>query len=127
MRGWLDGLPSMIRYVHLLFNRHFLILLDYQSIDVVDSPELRELLLYVSPHFDKVDIPHRTKLSELITADFKREYLAMLKDIEVRLHDFLLSFLVLRDNRTRLVGYRSQVIYGPAKILNHIWRLLPII
>ena len=39
---------------------------------------------------------------------------------------FLLSFLVLRDKRTRLGGYHSQAIYGPAKILNHIWRLLPI-
>jgi hypothetical protein len=45
MRGWLDGLPSMIKYVCLLFNRHFLTLLNYwQSIDVIDSPELRELL-----------------------------------------------------------------------------------
>jgi hypothetical protein len=123
MRDWLDGLPLMIKYLRLLFNGHFLTFLDYQSIDVIDSLELRELLLYVSPHLDKVDVQHRTKLPELITAGFKRKYLPMLKDIEVRLHDFLLSFLVLRDNRTRLGGYRSQVLYGPAKILNHIWQL----
>lgn len=92
MRGWLDGLPLMIKYVHLLSNRHFLTLLDHQSIDVIDSPELRELLLYISPHLDKVDIPHRTKLSELITMGFKREYFAMLKDIEVRLHNFCYHF-----------------------------------
>ena len=121
MSGWLNGLPSMIMYVLTLFIIHLLTLWGYQSVDVVESPELHELLLFISPHLNKVDIPHRTKLSELIMVGFKQEYLAMLKDIEVSVHHLFIISSLDSGNRTLLGGYHSQVIYGPVKTLNYIW------
>ncbi|CAA7265591.1 unnamed protein product [Cyclocybe aegerita] len=59
------------------------IVVDDQSLDVVDSPELRNLLLFISVDLNENDIPHRTKLGELITEGFKKAYLAMLQDIEI--------------------------------------------
>ncbi|CAA7268998.1 unnamed protein product [Cyclocybe aegerita] len=58
------------------------IAVDDQSINVVDCPELRDLLLYISVDLKDSDIPHRTKLSELITEAFKREYARMLLNIQ---------------------------------------------
>ncbi|KAF8154648.1 hypothetical protein B0H34DRAFT_799411 [Crassisporium funariophilum] len=44
---------------------------DDQSLGVVDCPEFCDLLLLISPHLQDADIPHRTKLLELIIQDFK--------------------------------------------------------
>ena len=49
----------------------------------MDCPELRNLLLYISVDLDDGDIPHRTKLSELITTAFQWEYQDMINDIKV--------------------------------------------
>jgi hypothetical protein len=54
-----------------------------QSINVVECPELRELLLYIGTDLQDRDIPHRTKLSELITSRFKLEYSRMVNEINV--------------------------------------------
>jgi hypothetical protein len=58
-----------------------------QSLDVVDSPELRDLLIFIST-LDDGDIPHRSKLSELITKAFKKEYMEMTTEIEVTASPF---------------------------------------
>lgn len=54
-----------------------------QSLDVVDCPELRDLLLFIGAQLEDRDIPHRTKLSEMITTRFKTEYNKMIEDIGV--------------------------------------------
>lgn len=55
----------------------------FQSLDVVDCPELRDLLLFIGTELDDKDIPHRTKLSEIITTQFKAEYAKMVLEIQV--------------------------------------------
>jgi hypothetical protein len=50
----------------------------------VDCRELRDLLLYIGTELQDSDIPHRTKLSELITSRFKVEYSRMVEEINVR-------------------------------------------
>lgn len=55
-----------------------------QSINVVDCPELRDLLLYIGTELEDGDIPHRTKLSGLIVENFQREYKKMATDVQVR-------------------------------------------
>ncbi|KAF8901531.1 hypothetical protein CPB84DRAFT_1777550 [Gymnopilus junonius] len=55
---------------------------DDQSLDVVDCPELRNLFLFIGEQLNDEDIPHRTKLSELITKAFKREYAKMINEIQ---------------------------------------------
>lgn len=52
-----------------------------QSINVIESPELRDLLLHIGTQLDDKHIPHRTKLSEMITERFKVEHAAMVQDI----------------------------------------------
>jgi hypothetical protein len=46
-------------------------------------PELRDLLLFIGAQLEDRDIPHRTKLSEMITTRFKTEYNKMIEDIGV--------------------------------------------
>ena len=50
---------------------------------MVDCHELRDLLLFLSADLDDSDIPHRTKLGELIAESFKKEYLKMVAEISV--------------------------------------------
>ncbi len=49
---------------------------------MVDTPELRELLLYVGQNgISEKDLPHRSKLTDLIFESFQKEYAAMLERI----------------------------------------------
>ncbi|KAJ7803186.1 hypothetical protein B0H14DRAFT_3778595 [Mycena olivaceomarginata] len=59
------------------------IAVDDQSLDVVDCPELRDLLLFIGAQLDDGDIPHRTKLSQLISTRFHAEYTAMIHEIKI--------------------------------------------
>ncbi|KAF5332789.1 hypothetical protein D9611_005171 [Ephemerocybe angulata] len=54
---------------------------DDQSLDVVDCPELRDLLLYLNATLEESDLPHRTKVAQLVTESFAREYKNMVNDI----------------------------------------------
>ncbi|KAJ7703836.1 hypothetical protein B0H14DRAFT_3903685 [Mycena olivaceomarginata] len=58
------------------------IAVDDQSLDVVDCPELRDLLLFIGAQLEDDDIPHRTKMAELITERFKVEYQKMIHKIQ---------------------------------------------
>ncbi|KAJ7468179.1 hypothetical protein FB451DRAFT_389795 [Mycena latifolia] len=57
------------------------IAVDDQSLDVVDCPELRDLLLFIGAELEDRDIPHRTKLSELVSQRFKYEWTRMVEDM----------------------------------------------
>ncbi|KIK79105.1 hypothetical protein PAXRUDRAFT_162177 [Paxillus rubicundulus Ve08.2h10] len=50
--------------------------------DVVDCPELQDLLLFIGGDLTNADILHRTKLRELITERYKVEYAKMLTEIQ---------------------------------------------
>jgi hypothetical protein len=91
-KGFFDGLLLTTRYVFILWRHGNIQLFIYifQSINVVDCPELRELLLFIGTEIEDYDIPHRTKLSELITSRFKVEYNRMIEDINVRFRPFYL-------------------------------------
>jgi hypothetical protein len=56
------------------------LLIYFQSLDVVDCPELRNLLLFIGAELQDEDIPHRTKMSELISKRFQVE---LIKEIQV--------------------------------------------
>ncbi|KAF7974202.1 hypothetical protein HWV62_13164 [Athelia sp. TMB] len=57
------------------------IVVDDQSINVVECPELCELLLYLNQDLLDADLPHRTKLTELIFEGFQCELEASKEDI----------------------------------------------
>lgn len=50
---------------------------------VVECKEFRELLEFICPHLrTEGAIPHRTKLSELVSSTFRERYEMMISDIE---------------------------------------------
>lgn len=69
-----------------------------QSIDVVDSRELRDLLLFIGAELQDRDIPHRTKLSEMITSRFKIEHSKMVEEISVSLQSISFTGIRLHIN-----------------------------
>lgn len=81
--------------VHIFFNNmlpSFVYPLS-QSIDVIDSRELRDLLLFIGADLQDRDIPHRTKLSEMIMSRFKLEHSKMVEEISVSLeYIFVMNF-----------------------------------
>jgi hypothetical protein len=54
-----------------------------QSVNIVECPELRDLLLYLNEDLEDSDIPHRTKLTELIFKSFDREFKCLVDHIQV--------------------------------------------
>ncbi|KAJ7482847.1 hypothetical protein B0H11DRAFT_1807231, partial [Mycena galericulata] len=58
------------------------IAVDDQALDVVDCPELRDLLMFIGAQLEDEDIPHRTKLSQLIASRFHTEYTKMINEIQ---------------------------------------------
>ncbi|KAI0058625.1 hypothetical protein BV25DRAFT_1146104 [Artomyces pyxidatus] len=59
------------------------IVVDDQSISVIDSPELRDLLLFVGIELVDGEIPHRTKLTQMIFERCHREYASVVAEIRV--------------------------------------------
>lgn len=83
----------------------------------MDCPELRDLLLYLGTQLGDEDIPHRTKLSELITQRFKVEYANMVQEISVGLFQLLLcAYLLHLSFSNRLDELPPRVMFGLARI-----------
>ncbi|KDQ06613.1 hypothetical protein BOTBODRAFT_91089, partial [Botryobasidium botryosum FD-172 SS1] len=57
------------------------VVVDDQSINVVEGAEFRDLLLFISTELEDTDIPHRTKLTQLIFERYNLEYNAIVKDL----------------------------------------------
>lgn len=49
----------------------------------MDSPELRDLLLFIGRDLEDGDIPHRTKISEMITQSYITEYQKLVEELQV--------------------------------------------
>lgn len=50
----------------------------------MDSPELRDLFLFLGTELEERDLPHRTKLSQMIVERFQMEFRKLLEEIQVR-------------------------------------------
>ncbi|KAH9844361.1 uncharacterized protein C8Q71DRAFT_852853 [Rhodofomes roseus] len=105
LKGWeeLAGMagPAPVRRHHEPYTQEGLqrrmvrwMVVDDQSLYVADNPEFRELLTYVGgPNFDKSDIPHRTKVRDLIT----ELYNLTISDMKI---EFKARFLLLLSVKT---------------------------
>ena len=49
----------------------------------MDSPELRDLLLFVGRDLEDGDIPHRTKISEMIIQSYATEHQKLIEELKV--------------------------------------------
>ncbi|KAF5353589.1 hypothetical protein D9758_013794 [Tetrapyrgos nigripes] len=84
------------------------IAVDDQSLNVVDCPELRDLLLFIGTDLADSDIPHRTKLSELIVQQFQKEYTEM---INIKNSLGRLSWTSDIWSRTNLESYMAVTVH----------------
>lgn len=77
----------MIKYVGLVTINSMVLISVFvftQAPNVADSPELRDLLLYIGAELlADADLPHRTKLTELIRKRFKMEYQKIIEELKV--------------------------------------------
>lgn len=53
--------------------------------NAIECPELRALLLYLGSDLTDTQIPHRTKLTNLIVRRYVEEHEKLLADVKVRL------------------------------------------
>lgn len=56
---------------------------QYKAPNVIDCPELRDLLIFVSADLTEADIPHRSMVTKLIIENFQKEYEKLCKEIQV--------------------------------------------
>ncbi|GLB45625.1 hypothetical protein LshimejAT787_2500170 [Lyophyllum shimeji] len=78
-----------------------------KSINVIDSPELRDLLLYVGTQLDEDDLPHRTKLTQLIYERFQLELKKLIEELKNAAGPHFMSFGINGQvtMTTRLVAF----------------------
>jgi hypothetical protein len=70
-------------------------LIDFQSINVVECPEFRDLLLLLREDFKDTDIPHRGKVHDIILHTWSTYFERLKKDLEVRPFSFIHAILLI--------------------------------
>lgn len=83
----------MIRYlvtatIMLFSNMSYVIT---QAINVVDNKEFRDFALYGRKNVCDGDLPHRTKLTELLFKTYETEHLKLVNDFKVRIQMYILQ------------------------------------
>lgn len=69
-------------------------LIDFQSINVVECPEFRDLLLLLREDFKDTDIPHRGKVHDIILHTWSTYFESLRKDLDVRPFSFVPTILI---------------------------------
>ncbi|KAJ8489040.1 hypothetical protein ONZ45_g13718 [Pleurotus djamor] len=87
-----------------------------QSMNIVDSEELRDLLAFVGiGNLNKSQIPHRTKLSKLIVAAFQAKYLELIEEMQ-KPEAGRVSFTADAWSRSTLEGFLGITAHYMAKV-----------
>ncbi|KAJ7576100.1 hypothetical protein C8J56DRAFT_800748 [Mycena floridula] len=96
------------------------IVADDQSLNVIECPEFRQLLLFMREKLEDHDIPHRTHLRKLIIDTWLTYFAKLQADLAV------CFFTLNQDHCFKSLYYRKQLalrttllISGPMPILNH--------
>lgn len=85
----------MIRYVFCIQSQCVLVLfcvVTVQSLNVVECPEFRSLLLLLRNDLKENMIPHRSKLRELIIDAWREYFQALKKDLAVSTNTLILTY-----------------------------------
>jgi len=79
--------------LHLLLFSHslclFFLLLNYKSLNIVECPEFRHLLLLLRSNLMDTQIPHQTKLHELLLQAWAQHFKNLCRDLAACLPHFL--------------------------------------
>lgn len=94
-------LTALIRFIvtddqvstPLIVNRTWLI--NFQSINVIECPEFRNLLLLLREDFKDGDIPHRKKIREVIVQAWAVYFEDLKKELKVRPFSFVCTVLLI--------------------------------
>ncbi|KAG9018943.1 hypothetical protein FRB90_008137, partial [Tulasnella sp. 427] len=95
------------------------IVVDDQSIRVLECPEFRDLLTYVSDHLDDEDIPHRTKLTNEIISLYQKKQEEMYRELKAA--PGRVSFTSDLWSDPNLVSYMALTAHWIAKGSNGEW------
>lgn len=118
----------MTRYVGCPLHSQILTNTFVQSINVIDSPELRDLLTFISSELTDADIPHRSTLTKLIIRNFQAEYDKLCEEIQVRQFGFFFDVGLTYVGSSILQDvYPSRVMYGHVLIFLPSWPSRPTI
>jgi hypothetical protein len=84
--GGEQHLFSIEMFHHLLMRW---VAVDDQSFNVLECPEFRALLLYLGDgKMDDTDLPHRTKMTQMVLDEYRKEYNKTKSDLKVCAYDF---------------------------------------
>jgi hypothetical protein len=67
-----------------LVNHTWLIIFDFESINIIECPEFRDLLLLLREELKDTDIPHRRKIHDVIINASVEYFEYLKKDLKVR-------------------------------------------
>lgn len=106
----------MIRYFYFHCTSHYTHFI-VQSLNIVECPEFRVLLLLLRNDLKETMIPHRTKLRELIIEVWQRYFQVLKKEVlPYLMHSLLFMFINIVIFSTLLAESRLLLISGPIKI-----------
>lgn len=119
-----DNIPPFSSPIFLAFLADFIIV-DDQSLSVVECREFRRLLLLLKEDLKDKDIPHRTKIQTEVIQAWKRYFDCLKKDLAVRVLIFVQSVSLIRSvNRTLRAQqgtYLLRPTFGPVMLGGLIW------
>lgn len=98
-----------------------------KAINVIESPELRDIFVYLKPDLENDDIPHRINVRSKVLEIYDQEYKKMAAD--VRVCDALPTKSPHCNFCPRMHWgvFHSQAIAGQTPILFPTWLSLPTI
>lgn len=75
--------------LYLLVRTHYAYVSSFKSLNVVECPEFRDLLLSIGGELKEAQIPHRTKLRQLIILAWKDYFVELRRELAVCALPFL--------------------------------------
>jgi hypothetical protein len=87
-----------------------------KSLNLVECPEFRRLLVLLRDDLKETMIPRRTKLRELIVRAWKQYFQVLRSDLKARLPYFIHYMCLNFPSRLPWAGFPSHWTYGRIKI-----------
>ena len=139
-RNWQTEIPPALTLLHhcrqpgassffvlSMFTTLTPLVLNPKSLNIVECPKFRKLLLFLWSDLRESFIPHWTKLHELVIQAWRQHFQVLCRELAVHLPQ-LLSHLFTFFFQSRLLWGRFPLhwIHGPINAMDCFWQSLPI-